>query len=86
MFLLENSDGLTPGSGTRGESALSGRNVAHARLLEAQLNNLLGQLILYLDGDKEEAFVLAREFKQAAEEFFEEEFPKFVLDREDTAT
>jgi len=60
---------------------ISGQEGVIANVWENRLQNLLGQIIEYLDTDTPEAWETLGRFKEAAEKYFGEDFPEFRLEK-----
>ena len=81
IFAEANSIKTQLSEGTRIATELEGTAAKMAEAREMRLNNLLGQLMEFLEQDVDKAWSLIEQFHFAATDFFGIEYPKFKLEK-----
>lgn len=81
-FLVANMSEGELREGTQFAASFEGVAGIHAEMLSSRANNLLGQIMEFLEKDVPAAWDITERFKSAATERFGEKFPKFNLDLE----
>ena len=79
-FLEAKTATIEPGEGTRVSFELVGNDGKFANIKGAAMNNLMGQMMEYLERDCEEAKRLSEAFLKAAQAHFGADFPSVKIE------
>lgn len=81
-FLLANMAEGEVAEGTQVRASFEGKSKLNAQLLVMRANNLLGQVMEFLDEDVPRCWKILGDFKDAASKRYGDRFPQFKLDME----